>query len=420
MPRLVEPELEQVLAFCAEDPVERVFLEDMARRGMGRFTGLVSGAGLITGTGPAAGKGRANAEKLVALCHVGANLVPSGRGCGAFAGAARNGRARMIIGEEGAVTELWKEAVDSFPAPREDRPGQPVFRLDQAPEPGDTRLRSATLDDLDLLVPAAARDPPRGDRHRSPSPRSRRLPLANEGADRGRPVVALGRERDDSLQGGGVRLDAVRGPDPAGLGRPRGTRPRLRPARDARPLPAAARLDADGVPLRPPRECARAARLRGDRHAAHDHVPEPPLLVETAILVRHAESELNPGSILNGDRSVACGLSEHGRKQARRLGALARPDAVVTSSFQRARETADAAWPRVRARRTRTSTRSGSAAGRDSLSRATATGRGAPVRSTTRPAAARAASRRSPATWPRTGGCSRARSRRSPSSRTVS
>ena len=157
MPRLVEPELEQVLAFCAEDPVERVFLEDMARRGMGRFTGLVSGAGLITGTGPAAGKGRANAEKLVALCHVGANLVPSGRGCGAFAGAARNGRARMIIGEEGAVTELWKEAVDSFPAPREDRPGQPVFRLDQAPEPGDTRLRSATLDDLDLLVPAAAR-----------------------------------------------------------------------------------------------------------------------------------------------------------------------------------------------------------------------------------------------------------------------
>lgn len=69
--------------------------------------------------------------------------------------------------------------------------------------------------------------------------------------------------------------------------------------------------------------------------------------METAILVRHAESELNPGSILNGDRSVACGLSEHGREQARRLGALAGPDVVVTSSFQRARETADAAWPGV-------------------------------------------------------------------------
>ena len=33
-----EPTLEQILAFCAEDPVERVFLEDVARRGLGRFS----------------------------------------------------------------------------------------------------------------------------------------------------------------------------------------------------------------------------------------------------------------------------------------------------------------------------------------------------------------------------------------------
>ncbi len=145
MPRLVDPGIEQILAFCAEEPVERVFLEDVARRGMGRFTGLVERTG-----GP-------DGSRLVALCHVGANLVPSGRGCGAFAEAARDGRARMIIGEEHAVTELWADILDSFPAPREDRPGQPVFRLDEKPEPGDTRLREATLDDLDLLVPAAAR-----------------------------------------------------------------------------------------------------------------------------------------------------------------------------------------------------------------------------------------------------------------------
>src|SRR6266545_5410840 len=81
MARLVDPELEQILAFCAEEPVERVFLEDVARRGLGRFTGL------------------AEDGNLVGLCHVGANLVPSGRGCAAFADAARRGRARMIIGE---------------------------------------------------------------------------------------------------------------------------------------------------------------------------------------------------------------------------------------------------------------------------------------------------------------------------------
>ena len=35
-----EPSLEQVLAFCAEEPSERVFLEDVARRGYGRFSGV--------------------------------------------------------------------------------------------------------------------------------------------------------------------------------------------------------------------------------------------------------------------------------------------------------------------------------------------------------------------------------------------
>ena len=57
----VEPTLEQVLEFCARDPVERVFLEDVARRGLGRFVGR-----------------RGRTAALEALCHVGANLVPSG------------------------------------------------------------------------------------------------------------------------------------------------------------------------------------------------------------------------------------------------------------------------------------------------------------------------------------------------------
>jgi uncharacterized protein len=135
---VVQPTLEQILEFCARDPVERVFLEDVARRGLGRFTGLAAG------------------DRLEALCHLGANVVPSGRGCGALAAGVDDGRARMVIGEERAVGELWQELSRHVPSPREDRPGQPVFALDEEPEPGGTGIRSAALDDLDVLVPSCA------------------------------------------------------------------------------------------------------------------------------------------------------------------------------------------------------------------------------------------------------------------------
>jgi uncharacterized protein len=135
---LVEPALEQILDFCAEDPVERVFLEDAARRRFGRFRAVERGA------------------RLTALCHLGANVVPSGEGCGAFAEAVSGGQARMLIGEEHAVSDLWDEASGRLPSPREDRPGQPVFVMDDPPPAADTALRPATLADLELLVPACA------------------------------------------------------------------------------------------------------------------------------------------------------------------------------------------------------------------------------------------------------------------------
>jgi ribosomal protein S18 acetylase RimI-like enzyme len=138
MARLKEPRLDEILAFCAEDPVERVFLEDVARRGLGRFTAVER-------------RGR-----LQALCHAGSNVVPSGSGCSAFADVAAGGTARMLIGEERAVTELWRAARRRLPRPREDRPGQPVYVLVEEPEPGETGLRSATQDDFELLVPACA------------------------------------------------------------------------------------------------------------------------------------------------------------------------------------------------------------------------------------------------------------------------
>ena len=139
MARLVRgPVLSQVLAFCAEDPVERVFLEDVAHRGLARFVALEDG------------------ERLLALCHVGANVVPSGRNTAAFANAAAESSPRMIVGEEGAVSALWDELSTQLGRPLDDRPGQPVYVLDEPPPPGGSELRAARLDDLDLLVSASA------------------------------------------------------------------------------------------------------------------------------------------------------------------------------------------------------------------------------------------------------------------------
>ena len=136
---VLEPTQEQVLAFCAREPVERVFLEDVARRGLGRFHGVADEAGSLT-----------------ALCHAGANLVPSGAGSAAFAPVAASARSRMVIGEAGAVSELWDAARHDLPAPREDREHQPVYAITEPPRPGETGLRPATPADVDRLVPACA------------------------------------------------------------------------------------------------------------------------------------------------------------------------------------------------------------------------------------------------------------------------
>ena len=135
---LIDPTLDQMLAYCAADPVERVFLEDAARRGHSRFRAVPGDHG------------------LEGLCYFGANVVPSGRGCWEFAGDAASRATRMIIGDEEAVGELWSAAQVVMPRPREDRPGQPVCVLREAPAPGGSALRAATFSDLDLLVPACA------------------------------------------------------------------------------------------------------------------------------------------------------------------------------------------------------------------------------------------------------------------------
>jgi ribosomal protein S18 acetylase RimI-like enzyme len=135
---LTDPTADKILAFCAEDPIERVFLEDVARRGFARFRAVEGDQG------------------LAALCYFGANVVPSGQGCEAFAGEAALRATRMIIGEEDAVTDLWAAAQSVMPEPREDRPGQPVYSIEEPPEGDLSGLRAATIEDLDLLLPACA------------------------------------------------------------------------------------------------------------------------------------------------------------------------------------------------------------------------------------------------------------------------
>jgi len=135
---LIDPTRDEMLAYCAKDPIERVFLEDAARRGHSKFR-AVSGE-----------------DGLDALCYFGANVVPSGRGCDAFADETAARGTRMIIGNEDAVTQLWTVARPAMPRPREDRPGQPVYVIEDPPQGERTGLRAATADDLPLLLPACA------------------------------------------------------------------------------------------------------------------------------------------------------------------------------------------------------------------------------------------------------------------------
>jgi len=66
--------------------------------------------------------------------------------------------------------------------------------------------------------------------------------------------------------------------------------------------------------------------------------------MQELILVRHGESEYSSRGLLNGDPSVAVGLTEMGEAQARALGAALREtpiDLCVTTEFRRTHRTAE-------------------------------------------------------------------------------
>ena len=129
--------------------------------------------------------------------------------------------------------------------------------------------------------------------------------------------MALDRERHDPLQGRGVRVDAARRPATAGLGRSGRSRPGAGAARHARPVPPAARAGAARVPVRAGRECSRDPRLRGDRHAPHDLLPQPHLLTTRSVTAGCGGAE-------DSRRTLARSTSSH----CRRLRASARRSLV--------------------------------------------------------------------------------------------
>ena len=69
---------------------------------------------------------------LISLCHLGANLVPSGFGCDVFGHAASGIGLEDDHRQRAGGGELWAmRAPDA--EPRADRPGQPVYAIAEPP-----------------------------------------------------------------------------------------------------------------------------------------------------------------------------------------------------------------------------------------------------------------------------------------------
>ena len=237
MAHIVEPPLDQILRYCAEDPVERVFLEDVARRGLGRFAGVEEDG------------------RLVALCHTGANVVPSGRGCGVFADADR--ACRGADADRRAAARERPLGGGAAPAARTPRgPARPAGLRDLGPRPSRGRAacgRRSSPTSTCSFRPARAHT-----RSSSGSTRSRGTPTASAGgrarrsrrAARGsgaRTASSSSRPRRPPGRPTAVQLQQVWA-DPAARGAGNGE------PRAARPDPPAARAGAARLPLRPRRQ----------------------------------------------------------------------------------------------------------------------------------------------------------------------
>lgn len=99
-------------------------------------------------------------DRLVSMCHVGANLVPvnaTPRACDAFVERAlRAGpRSSTIVGPHDSVALLWAGLEEHWPRPRDFRWNQPhMVATSPPPMAGDRLVRRTTKEEGDVLYPA--------------------------------------------------------------------------------------------------------------------------------------------------------------------------------------------------------------------------------------------------------------------------
>lgn len=144
-------DVEDALEVCALDPVTNVFV-----------AARILESGLAGTRGPLYGYD-AGGER--ALCWCAANVVPveaSSKALGALAAKVvrRRATASSVFGPADQVLDLWGRLARHWGEPREIRDNQLVLTMEHSPaalgQPVDPAVRPARLDELDLVVPAAA------------------------------------------------------------------------------------------------------------------------------------------------------------------------------------------------------------------------------------------------------------------------
>jgi hypothetical protein len=137
------------IALAEQDPVVNVFADYRAR-----LTNLDERwlGGQVWG--------RFEGDRLVAGCHLGANLVPvqcTRDDVGAFADVAlrRRNTVGTIVGPAAVVAALWEQIEPRWATPREIRPDQPHLEMRRVPTiAADPGVRVTTPQDLERLYPA--------------------------------------------------------------------------------------------------------------------------------------------------------------------------------------------------------------------------------------------------------------------------
>lgn len=156
---LGDADVPAALAVCATDPVGSVLAA--TRLEAARVQGVRQAGGELWGY--------AEDDVLLAVCWVGANLVPvlgpvdddvAGRALTAFAalGRERGRRCSSIVGPADAVLGLWSRLRGVWPVEREVRAHQPSMVLDRDPlVVPDPRVRRSRVDEYDIVLPACLR-----------------------------------------------------------------------------------------------------------------------------------------------------------------------------------------------------------------------------------------------------------------------